>query len=463
MTTPSVPFDFIRFIKASRPSDTIDVSKPEERKLYIDFTEVRGDTVITELFEHITEVYPDEATCNLFTGHIGCGKSTELLRLRAQLEEAGFYTIYFASSDDLELADVDIGDVLLAIARRISQGLEELQLPPAQGLRGLLTRTTDLLQTEFNLTEVEVGILKSETLPQVGVKANSEGFSLGVGIGKITAKAKGDSALRQKLNQFLGPQKKELIEAINQELIQPAIELLKQQNKQGLVIIVDNLDRIDATRKSWDRPQQEYLFIDQAEFLQKFQCHLVYTMPLALRFCDEYNRLTSKYSDSPKLLPMVRLKDKNRQDFPAGMDKMRQMVLARAFPDLSEDERLNQVTEIFEDSATLDHLCRTSGGHVRDLLQLLTEWISKDRKKGKLTRKSLDLVIRQRRSNMMLQIDDAEWELLRQVQQTQQVSGDENYDKLIHSRLVFEYQEDGVSWFDLNPILQGAEQLGNGE
>ncbi|MBP0010817.1 P-loop NTPase fold protein [Roseofilum sp. Belize Diploria] len=459
MTRPSVPFDFIRFLKASRPSDTIDVSKPEERKLYIDFTQVRGDTVITELFEHITEVYPDEPTCNLFTGHIGCGKSTELLKLRAELEEAGFYTIYFASSEDLELADVDIGDVLLAIARRISQGLEELQLPPAQGLRGLLTRTTDLLQTEFNLTEVEVGIPKSETLPQVGVKANSEGFSLGVGIGKITAKAKGDTQLRQKLNQFLGPQKNELIQAINKELIQPAIELLKQQNKQGLVIIVDNLDRIDATRKSWDRPQQEYLFIDQAEFLQKFQCHMVYTMPLALRFCDEYGRLMARYPDSPKLLPMVRLKDKNRQDCPQGMEKMRQMVLARAFPDLSEEERLNKVTEIFEDSSTLNYVCRTSGGHVRELLQLLTEWISKDRKKGKLTRESLEFVIRQRRSNMMLQIDDAEWELLRQVQQTQQVSGDENHDKLIHSRLVFEYQEDGVSWFDINPILQGAEQL----
>ncbi|HBQ99427.1 MAG TPA: hypothetical protein DD761_13100 [Cyanobacteria bacterium UBA11691] len=311
-----MPFDFIRFLKASRPSDTIDVSQPEQRKLYIDFTEVRGNTVVTELFEHITEVYPDEPTCNLFTGHIGCGKSTELLKLKAQLEEIGFYTIYFASSEDLELADVDIGDVLLAIARRISQGLEELQLPPAQGLRGLLTRTTDLLQTEFNLTEVEVGIPKSETLPQVGVKANSEGFSLGVGIGKITAKAKGDTQLRQKLNQFLGPQKNELIQAINKELIQPAIELLKQQNKQGLVIIVDNLDRIDATRKSWDRPQQEYLFIDQAEFLQKFQCHMVYTMPLALRFCDEYGRLMARYPDSPKLLPMVRLKDKNRQDCP---------------------------------------------------------------------------------------------------------------------------------------------------
>ncbi|MDJ1182132.1 AAA family ATPase [Roseofilum casamattae] len=452
-------FDFIRFLKATRPNDTIDVSDREQRKLYIDFTDVRGDAVITQLFEHITEIYPDEPTCNLFTGHIGCGKSTELLKLKTELEAAGFYTIYFASSEDLELGDVDIVDVLLAIARRISQGLEELQLPPAKGLRGILNQTTELLQKEYKLTGVELGIPESEKLPQVGIKANSEGFSLAVGIGKMTAKAKGDSKLREKMNQFLGPQKIELISAINEELIEPAITLLKQQNKQGLVIIVDNLDRIDATRKSWKRPQQEYLFIDQGEFLQKFQCHMVYTMPLALRFCDEYNRLTTRYAEAPKLLPMVRLKDRDRQDFPAGMAKMRQMVLARAFPDLSPEERLPRVTEIFDNSSSLDHLCRISGGHVRELLQLLTEWISKDRKKGKLTRESLDFIIRQRRSNMMLQIDDAEWELLRQVQKTRHVSGDEGYDKLIHSRLVFEYQDNGESWFDLNPMLHGAKQL----
>ncbi|MGB7445054.1 MAG: ATP-binding protein, partial [Coleofasciculaceae cyanobacterium] len=80
-------------------------------------------------------------------------------------------------------------------------------------------------------------------------------------------------------------------------LIEPAIAQLKEQGKQGLVVIVDNLDRIDAQKKSWGRPQQEYLFIDQAEYLQKFNCHLVYTMPLALKFSDDYGRLTQRYCD----------------------------------------------------------------------------------------------------------------------------------------------------------------------
>ncbi|MHC5833501.1 MAG: ATP-binding protein, partial [Nostoc sp.] len=91
----------------------------------------------------------------------------------------------------------------------------------------------------------------------------------------------------EKLNQYLGPQKVKLIQAINQELLEPAIAKLKQQSKKGLVVIVDNLDRIDNRIKSWGRPQQEYLFVDQGEFMTKLNCHVVYTMPLALKFSND--------------------------------------------------------------------------------------------------------------------------------------------------------------------------------
>ncbi|MEQ9670147.1 MAG: hypothetical protein RLO19_17595 [Coleofasciculus sp. G2-EDA-02] len=82
---------------------------------------------------------------------------------------------------------------------------------------------------------------------------------------------------------------------------------MQQQGKQGLVVIVDNLDRVEGQTKGWGRSQQEYIFIDQAEYLQKFNCHLVYTMPLALKFADEYARLTQRYKEEPKVLPMVQV------------------------------------------------------------------------------------------------------------------------------------------------------------
>ncbi len=449
--------DLIEFFRAVNPSKTLNISKPEEQQFYIDFASVRGGNVIEELKENITIYHQDEPTCDLFTGHIGCGKSTELLRLKAQLEEEGFCVVYFTSSEDLEMADVDTSDVLLAIARRLSQSWKQFDLAKASRFRAILQGAAKALQTEINISQIEVG---GSGLPRVGVsmKENQE-FSLAWGIGKITAKAKSDAGLREKLNQYLGPQKSQLIEAINTELIKPAIAKLKQQGKPGLVVIVDNLDRLDNQVKTWGRPQQEYLFIDQAEYLQSLHCHLVYTMPLALKFSDDYGRLVQRYPEEPKVLPMVRVRNKDGSDHEPGLALMRQMVLARAFPQLSDGERLEQISTIFDTPASLDYLCWVSGGHVRDLLRLLSDWIKKDRQQGILTRPNLEETIRSRRNELTLPVDDHEWELLQRVQKRKKVSGDQGYQKLIRSRLVFEYRDRGESWFDLNPVLLGAEEL----
>ena len=221
--------DIRQFFQATNPARTLDPQKEGDRQIYIDFSEVRGEQIITEIKDLISFYQPNEPTCTLFTGHIGCGKSTELLKLRAELEQEGFFVIYFESTDDLEMADVDIGDVLLAIARRISQSLEDIKLGDAKGLRGFLKGAAKVLMTEI---EVE----GSAEFMGVGLSGNTEGeLSLSAGIGKITARAKTDATLRDRLNQFLGPQKNQLVEAINKELLKPAIAQLKAQGKKGLV------------------------------------------------------------------------------------------------------------------------------------------------------------------------------------------------------------------------------------
>ena len=91
---------------------------------------------------------------------IGCGKSTELIRLQAELESLGFHVVYFESTDDLEITDVGIADVLLAIARRISQSLDKIILEDTNKFNALL-------QGALNLLNSEVTGLKTK-LPGVG-------------------------------------------------------------------------------------------------------------------------------------------------------------------------------------------------------------------------------------------------------------------------------------------------------
>lgn len=445
--------DLKKFFKATNPSRTLVVDNPEDQKFYTDFSPVRGGKIIEELKDNITFFSPDEPTCALFTGHIGCGKSTELLRLKAELEADGFHVVYFESSEDLEMADVDIADVLLAIARRISQSLATIQLGKLTGLQTLLQGAARVLNAEVQGVKIKV-----PNLGDVGVVSQEDTVSLAFGIGEITAKTKSDATLRQRLNQYLGPQKTQLLQVINQELIEPAIAKLKQQGKNGLVVIVDNLDRIDNSPKPWGRPQQDYLFVDQSECLTKLHCHLVYTMPLGLKFSNDYGMLTQRFPERPKVLPMVPVQLKDGSDCQAGISLLRQMVLARAFPDLGEKERLENSTEIFDNLESLDYLCYRSGGHVRDLLKLLNDWIKKERK-FPLCRETLEKLVRQYRNEMTLRISDSQWELLRQVQQRKWVSDDQGYEMLIRSRLVFEYYYNDESWFDVNPILVDAQEL----
>ncbi len=108
--------DLRKFFEATDPSRTLVINNTQDKKYYIDFSSVRGGDIIFKLKQKMTFFKPNDPTCTLFTGHIGCGKSTELRRLQLELEADGFCVIYFESSEDLELTDVDIADVLLALS-----------------------------------------------------------------------------------------------------------------------------------------------------------------------------------------------------------------------------------------------------------------------------------------------------------------------------------------------------------
>lgn len=431
--------DFPRFFKACNPSRTLMVGNAEDRQYYIDFASVRGGKIIEELGRTITRISPDEPTCQLFTGHIGCGKSTELQRLKTELEQQGFHVVYFESSQDLDMADVDITDILLAIARQVSSSLEVtgIKLKPAYFVN-LFQEIVDFLQTPIDLS------------------AEAE---LSLGIGKITAKTQAAPKLRHQLRQYLEPRTNSILQSINQELLGRAILELKRRGKKGLVVIIDNLDRVDMRPVTASgRSQPEYLFIDRGEQLQKLNCHVVYTIPLSLIFSNEYETLKNRLGGglAPKVLPMVRVKLRDGRDCPDGMALMRQLVLARAFPEVNANTRLTLIPEIFDRPETLDRLCRISGGHVRNLLGLLYSCLQ--REDPPFTYECVETAIARNRDDLLLAIDDAEWELLFQVLSLSSVRGEIEYQTLLRSMFVFEYRDAIGRWFGINPALAESEK-----
>ena len=440
-----------RFFDACEPTRTLNLAngKSNDSRYYIDFTPVRGSEIIRRLKRTIEiKAKNNQPSCQLFTGHIGCGKSTELRRLQKELEREGFHVVYFESTDDLEMSDVDITDILLAIARQVASSLKEIEID---------------LEPQFFIRLFN-GI--AEAIKSLEIK-----LSFLEGLIEITRQAKDSPDVRTQLRQKLGPQTEGILKALNEDVLGKATHLLiNERKKKGLVVIVDSLDRIDnRVREGIKRTQPEYLFIDRGDRLAQLNCHVVYTIPLVLRYSSELNTLINRFG-RPQYLPMVRVQWKDRSDDPKGMSLLQQMVMARAFPQVPKEQLLipELVSQVFEQTESLSttktlstnkilcKMCRLSGGHVRNLLRILYACLRDE--DPPLSDACLNRIIQEYQDDLVNGIEPDDWNLLYQVNQNKKVSGEEKYQRLVQNLWVLEYQDEkGKSWHDIYPILRETD------
>ncbi|KOR37394.1 hypothetical protein AM228_07025 [Planktothricoides sp. SR001] len=445
-----------QFYNATNPAKTLDISKQEDKSYYVDFSAVRGGELIAELKDKIT--WSEDFTCHLFTGHIGCGKSTELYRLKSELEAENYHVIYFEATDDLDMGNVEVSDILLAIARRTAQELETLMKQAESGWQGVMQKAKNLLFTEIKL-DVKTGEIPGVGKFELGVDFdNNVNVGLSTIIGEIKAQSRKNANLQDRLRNYLEPKTDGFLDVLNNGLFIPINDTLKANGKNGLVIIIDGLDKLINTEKSPGKTLPAYLFGDRGDQLSRLACHVVYTMPLALCYSDEYTVIRQKFKNDPIILPMIRVKNRDGEVDQTGINLLYLMVLSRAFSQLSEAEKLTKIGEIFDGEEPLKQLCEVSGGHVRNLLIILNSWIIKE-KKFPLSSAGLEAVVVNQVAGQTAQLTPDEWELLNRVHQTKDSSGDRDFSKLIRTLLVYEYRDEKGAWYEVNPILFRTEKI----
>jgi hypothetical protein len=426
--SPRPVLDPRQLFKAFDPGRPLDVTLVQDRKYYIDFAPVRAGNLIRELTRTIA--LSESPTCQLFTGHIGCGKSTELLRLKAELEKENYQVVYFVSSDDLDMCDLDITDILLVIARKVVEELEKVQIR----LRpGFLNRVFEGMKELLQNLELEPGIEFSALL------------------GKISLKAKDSKTVRNQLRDHLESRTDSLIDGINKEIFEAAGVALQTKGSKGLVVIVDNLDRVANTPKFGSRTQPEYLFIDRGDQLKRLRCHTLFTIPLSLTYSNDFATLSNRFG-RPKVLAMTPIRNRNGQAHEQGMTLLRQAVLARALPDLADDERLKQIGALFTHKDLLEKTCRMSGGHIRNLFRIVYSCAQKD--DPPFSSEILDQVIQEEKNEIVRRLEPDERKLLHKVIQNQSLAGEKEYDTLLRSMFVFEYDSPEGVWYGVNPVIE---------
>jgi tetratricopeptide (TPR) repeat protein len=433
-----VRLDLKQFFQAFDPSKPLLLENSLDQKYYVDFSSVRGGKIVESLKRTITRISPDVPTCQLFTGYIGSGKTTELLRLKAELEPQNFHVVYFESSQFLDMLDVDFIDILLAIVEQVSESLK------AVNIRFQSTYFTKLFEDINNFLQTPDDL-----------KLASQ---LSAGSAKITAQTKENANRRRQLRDYLEPRTENILQSVNQELAN-ANNQLKASSKKGLVIIIDNLDRVGIHTLPSGRSLAEHIFIDHSEQLRRFNCHIVYTVPMSLVLSNENALLQNRLGGgvAPRVLSMIPVRHRNGEVNNAGLEMMREMVLARAFPNVPHEERVKLVKQIFDSNSTFDRLCLISGGHIRNLLGLVFECLREQ--DPPFERDTVEAVIRRYRDFRTNAIDSQEWNLIFQVLQNQHIEDDIEYHTLLNSLFILEYRDADGPWFAIHPLLSETKQF----
>lgn len=412
------------------------VPLPSGDPRYVDCTAVRGnEDAVTLLFNAIH--WSDQpATAQLFTGHRGCGKSTELFRLQKRLEDAGYAVIYFGADEAIDVDDVIYSDVLVAIAQQVYGGLQRLGV-----------KLDDELLDDVFKWFAEIVYEKADT-KEFQAQLAAE-FSLGPPIpllaqllAKITGQLRTGVESRQQIRSRLDPQIAHLIERINL-LIQRGVGTLRKQGKQGLVIIVDNLDRIPFRKLDASRSNHDALYIEHGEQLRSLRCHLVYTVPIASLYSKNVKVLTGIFPDC-RVLPMIKTHTPDNQPWPEGLATLRRILGERIALD-----------EVFEERA-LAALCAESGGHPRILMTLVRyacEYAA-NRFPKPIDAHAVERAVSRFTSEYSRSVPEEYFPLLVKVFRAKKCDNDDAYRDMLHNLIVLEYMNGLESWHDVHPSVQ---------
>ena len=276
---------------------------------------------------------------------------------------------------------------------------------------------------------------------------------------KLTASIRAEPTQRAKIREKVNPHTITLLTALN-EFIADARQHLPN-GKTKLAMIVDNLDRIPIDFQDNGRSNHEEIFLDRSEQLKGLDCHMIYTVPIALVYSRWANEVQTIYGTT-QVLPMVMVQQQERHRLhDRDWRKLREAIQRRVqthAPDLDLD------TQVFDSRETLERLCIACGGHIRELMQMMQDSINRA-DQFPIAAKAVQRAITELRAVYHRAVEEPEWERLALVShRRREIPNDNEHRSLLQRRCILEYrcldQEGEIRiWYDVHPLIYKIQRF----
>jgi hypothetical protein len=352
-----------------------------------------------------------------FSGHRGCGKSTELLHLLSNPEiHKKYWPINFSIREEADIIDIDFRDVLLAIGGRLFREYRKRggELP-------------DQLLKELNnwkgKVEKEISTILDGRLSNIEMSASVDAFFANAGL-----KMKLEPATRVELRQVIETDITSLIAIINH--IATAI-----YTKERLIplILIDDMDK-PALEKA------RAIFHDRREIMMQPNCAIVYTVSSALFYSKEFDSIRDQALFLPNIYLHPPMQPENHHE--QGYKTLREFVHTRMDSKLIEP-------------AALEEAVTYSGGVFRELARIMRTAIgrARRRKAEKLEVADIEWAAVEIRNEYRRILDKEDIKLLKKVAANNKLEFSEPLRPLLQLLALLEYRDE-ENWCDVHPVLR---------
>lgn len=355
----------------------------------------------------------DEPLKFLFTGHRGCGKSTELNILAERVKER-YFVVKFLVSETLDVHDLSCIDLLITLGSQVYTTAYQ------NGIKIDKKLCEDLLKWMGDRTKIEI------TEDKAGAGVEGTLHSLFV---KFGSKIHTEATTREEIRGELKPRLSELIEKINNIIYGVESNL----NGKKVLVIIDDLDKLDLDEST-------QLFHKNMGSLILPKCSVVYTIPLSLMQSNKYNQIKYSFTDS-RTLPNIKINKSDGKDDEDGMKILRDIA----------EKRMN--LELITDDA-LKTAIKGSGGLLFHFIYIIkfAGIEAESKNKDVIDKKDVDAILSDMRNDFDRILREEHYDILDRIHKTKNdVDGDILMD-LFENLSVLEYLNE-KRWCDVHPLI----------
>lgn len=331
--------------KANKIPDMIKVFTPfplmeksEFDEFYVDTYEARGYNAVKRIAYGL-QYNQNSYMKILFTGHRGSGKSTELFLLSREIRDR-FEVVNFFIEEEVDVDTMTAIDFIFAVMAQVIKYIDN--------------------NDHIHIDECDIDALHKYWYEEKIIETSSYSSGSGEGgvkgklsflksvalEGGVTLKTGSESkvTIRQKVEPKIGY----LIQLINQLIA----KVNRQLGSKDLVFIVEDLDKL-----TMDVANE--LFIKNRKLVLGIKAKMILTCPIFMVYDSHYNMIKEDV-DMSQMLSIIKVKDQNKEKFPKGVEKLKEIVFKRA------------EKELFDEDA-LEFMVMKSGGAIRDLFQMIKD------------------------------------------------------------------------------------------